>query len=487
VAGTAFGDLGKASPLRVGEVVVRVLLVQPCKPPLSVGGEDLHVFEPLALEYVAAGVTSGCDVQIVDLRLEPDLPRVLAQFAPDIVGLTAYTVHVNPVRTLALQVKQWNPETLTVVGGHHATIRPEDFPSPAVDLVVRGEGVAAFAEITRRLKAQQGFADIPGVCVSRNGGMDVADPVLVADLDSLPFPDRTLTAGYRKSYFSEWMRPLASVRTSKGCPHRCTFCALWKLSGGRYLRRSPESILGELSSIEQPYVFFADDESLIDAARMTRLAELIRDAGIKKRYYLYARSDTIVARPRLLKLWRSVGLERVFVGLEFFSDRDLAYVGKGSTVDDNRKAVELLHSLGLELHANFIVRPDFTGDDFDSCRDYVRALKLSFAGFSVLTPLPGTDLYDQVKDSLLTDDYDFFDFFHTLLPTTLPLADFYHRYYRLAAGAVPRHRQAGMLRKIRPRDLPDLLARQQRYLHRLRDLYLDYPEELSHRCAPSLQ
>jgi len=458
---------------------VKVLLVQPSKPPLSVGGEDLHVFEPLALEYLAAGVSSECDVRILDLRLEPDLPLALHEFAPDIVGFTAYTVHVNPVRALAQQVKQWNPTTLTVVGGHHATVRPEDFSPPDVDLVVRGEGVSAFAEIARRFDNQQSLAGIPGVCVYRDGIIEIADPVVVTDLDSMPRPDRTFTAEYRKSYFSEWMRPLASIRTSKGCPHRCNFCALWKLSGGRYLRRSPESIVDELSRIEEPYVFFADDESLVDGARMTRLARLILEAGIKKRYYLYARSDTIVARPQLIELWREAGLERVFVGLEFFSDRDLAYVGKGSTVDDNRKAIEILRSLGLEIHANFIIRPDFTADDFDSFRDYVRALKLSFAGFAVLTPLPGTDLYAQVKDDLLTENYDFFDFFHTLLPTTLPLAEFYSRYHRLAAGAVPARRRVSILPKIKPRDLPDLLSRQQRYLRRLRNLHLDYEEELA--------
>jgi radical SAM superfamily enzyme YgiQ (UPF0313 family) len=178
-------------------------------------------------------------------------------------------------------------------------------------------------------------------------------------------------------------------------------------------------------------------------------------------------------------LWREVGLERVFVGLEFFRDRDLAYVGKRSTVDDNRKAVEILHSLGLEIHANFIVRPEFTVEDFVSFRDYVRDLKLSFAGFAVLTPLPGTDLYDRVRNDLITENYDFFDFFHTLLPTALPLPDFYHQYHRLAAGAVPRRRQAGILPKIRPRNLPDLLSRQQRFLRRLRNLHLDYEEQLS--------
>lgn len=90
------------------------------------------------------------------------------------------------------------------------------------------------------------------------------------------------------------MRPLASIRTSKGCPYRCSFCALWKVAGGRYLTREPAKVVEELSRIEEEYVFFADDES-----RMRTLASLTRDSGIRKRTFLYGRSDTI-ARHREL-------------------------------------------------------------------------------------------------------------------------------------------------------------------------------------------
>jgi radical SAM superfamily enzyme YgiQ (UPF0313 family) len=74
------------------------------------------------------------------------------------------------------------------------------------------------------------------------------------------------------------MRPLASIRTSKGCLFRCRFCALWKLTGGRYITRKPECIVEELGTIEEKFVFFADDESL-DTKRMIALADLIRRAS----------------------------------------------------------------------------------------------------------------------------------------------------------------------------------------------------------------
>ena len=247
---------------------MKILLIEPAKAPLTLGGEDFSIYEPLALEYVAAGVAQDHDVKILDLRLEKNLSRVLQEFSPDIVGITAYTVHVNTVRGLFDTIKDWNPKVLTVVGGHHATIVPEDFASPSIDLIVMGEGVFTFRDVVERFERGQGFDSVPGIAFQRNGRLVKADYAPATDLDTFPFPERDLTAEYRKHYYSEWMRPLASIRTSKGCPFRCSFCALWKIAGGRYLKREPAKIVEELAGINEEYVFFADDESLVDVQRM---------------------------------------------------------------------------------------------------------------------------------------------------------------------------------------------------------------------------
>jgi radical SAM superfamily enzyme YgiQ (UPF0313 family) len=455
---------------------VKILLIEPAKSPRTIGGEDVHLYEPLALEYLAAGVCQHHDVRILDLRLEKELQPVVARWAPDVVGITSYTVHVNMVRRLFKQIKAWNPQMLTVVGGHHATVAPQDFVSTAIDLIVMGEGVFALQEIVARFERGEGFGGIPGVAQARNGALIKNEPEPVRDLDRFPLPDRRFTARYRSAYFSEWMKPLASIRTSKGCPHRCTFCALWKLAGGRYLKRQPEKVVEELASLDEAHVFFADDESLVDAARMKRLATLIQKAGIQKRYFLYGRSDTIARHPDLLALWRDVGLERVFVGLEFFRDEDLQGIHKGSTVHDNERAVAVLQELGIDIYASLIVRPEFTTDDFHACAAYCRALDLDFATFAMLTPLPGTDLYQDVKDRMITHNYDYFDFIHTLLPTELPLKEFYQEYRQLYERAIPLGKRLAMLRKMPVRDVPALLARTYRVFDQLGKAYLDYEE-----------
>jgi radical SAM superfamily enzyme YgiQ (UPF0313 family) len=453
---------------------MKILLIEPAKAPVTIGGEEAFIFEPLALEYVAAGVAGDHDVRILDLRLEKDLQGVLKAFHPDVVGITAYTVHVNTVKGLFEEIKGWNPHVLTVVGGHHATIMPEDFLSPVIDLIVTGEGVFAFKEIVNQFERGDGFGAIPGIAFAQGNGLVRTEPPPAIDLDAFPFPQRHLTEKYRKDYYSEWMRPLASIRTSKGCPFRCNFCALWKITGGRYLRRKPKSVVEELAGIKEECVFFADDESLVDAGRMKTLAKMIQAAGIKKRYFLYGRSDTIAKNPELLEMWRAIGLERVFIGLEFFRDKDLQYIKKGSTLDDNRQAVRILQDLAIDIYASFIVRQEFTKEDFSAFRGYCQRLGLDFATFAVLTPLPGTDLYEAEKDRLLTHNYDYFDFVHTLLPTALPLKEFYEEYYRLWTRAIPLHRQLSLLRKFPVREIPSLFVRGMRAYKRMKRAYEDY-------------
>jgi radical SAM superfamily enzyme YgiQ (UPF0313 family) len=227
---------------------MKILLIQPAKAQKTIGGEDVFIYEPLALEYLASGVKEDHDVKILDMRIDKDLDSQMQEFKPDVVGITAYTVHVNTVTNLFSKIKTIDPDIFTVVGGHHATVAPEDFFTPHIDLVVMGEGVFVFKEIISRFLSKRPFDGIAGISYLKDKERVMNPPEPITDLDIFPFPAREFTEKYRKYYYSEWMRPLASIRTSKGCPNRCNFCALWKLTGGKYLKRKPEEGAGPLLS-----------------------------------------------------------------------------------------------------------------------------------------------------------------------------------------------------------------------------------------------
>jgi len=418
---------------------MKVLLIQP--PSVDPLTDQIFLFEPLALEYLGAGLQGeNHQVYLLDARIEPDYEKVFRIFQPDVVCLTGFTSHVPVIKSIACQLKAIASDCLIIVGGHHATVQPHDFNDEHIDVVVIGEGVFTLLEILHSWKAGTELNGISGIAIPGKDSMLITVARSYTDLNELPFPNRDLTRKYRTHYFSEWFTPLASVRTSLGCTGRCNFCSLWKITAGKYLRRDPEKVVEELHTVAEKNVFFCDDESMCDVKRMDKLADLIAEAKIHKKYFLYGRVDTIVKNPELFAKWTKIGLSQVFVGMEDFSDKRLVAMNKGITTDQQKKAVQILDKLGIMMYASYMVDPAFTREDFAGLTAYVRKMKHKYASFTVLTPLPGTELYEARKDDLLSHKPELFDMLHALLPTTLPLQDFYGELAKLWTKAVPLYR-----------------------------------------------
>jgi radical SAM superfamily enzyme YgiQ (UPF0313 family) len=452
---------------------MRILLIQPpSSDPLM---DQVYLFEPLALEYLGAGLKlDGHAVEVLDARLDPDIDGACDRLRPQVVGLTGFTSHRNIVTGIAARLKARDPEVTVVVGGHHATVRPDDFNLPAIDFIVRGEGVAALRAIVRGLEDATPMETIPGLAIPSPDGLLLAPERPYTPLDELPFPDRTLTARYRGRYFSEWFQPLASIRTSLGCTARCTFCALWGITGGHYLRREPARVVEELQAIAEPHVFFCDDESMCDTRRMAELADRIAAAGIRKTYFLYARVDTIVRHPQLFAKWAAIGLKQVFVGMEDFSDARLTAMRKGTTAAGQAQVARILQDLGVMLYASFMVDPAYSREDFAGLLAHIRKLKLSYATFTVMTPLPGTELHRQVEGKLLSARPELYDMLHALVPTRLPLPEFYAELARLYEKAIPLRRVLPTLFKFGWRNLGVRLKLFGAFLAKVRRAHLDY-------------
>lgn len=448
---------------------MKILLIQPPTSELAIGCDSLFIQEPLALEYTGAIVAGRHEVKLLDLRLEDTFEEVLKQYAPELVGFTAYTIHVNTVKQLCSGVKAFNPGIFTVVGGIHATMCPNDFDHPAVDAVLIGEGVFTFREIVDALEKGAGLSGIWGSGYRENERLKLNPSRRYPELDSFPFPDRGLTSKYRHLYYSEWLKPIASLRTSRGCPFRCKFCCLWKLAQGQYLTREPETIVEELKTIEEPFVFIADDESFIDIKRMDRLADLIRKEGIQKNYFSYVRSDTVIRHTELIEKWKEIGLIRVLIGMESHREEDLKEYNKRNSTETNAKAAAILKALGITINASFIIKQEFDEKDFDELANYVKAMELDTPSFPVLTPFPGTELYEEVKDKIICHNYDLYDSVHTLLPTKLSLSRFYGEVSYL-------YLKCGRSNKAAKAMEPDLLQRLSKSYGKLKRAHLHHAQ-----------
>jgi radical SAM superfamily enzyme YgiQ (UPF0313 family) len=452
---------------------MKVLLIQP--PSVDPLTDKIFLFEPLAMEYLGSGLKQdGHEVQLLDARIDPDYERTYRRFQPDVVGLTGFTSHVNIIKTIASRIKSINSKILIVVGGHHATVQPKDFNDTYIDVVVIGEGVFTLREIIRTFEMGGEFSAIHGIAIPNMKGMTFSAPRPYTNLNDLPFPDRSLTVNYRKHYFSEWFKPLASVRTSLGCTGRCNFCALWKITAGKYLRRDPEKIVEELLTVAESNVFFCDDESMCDVKRMDKLADLIAAAGIQKKYFLYGRVDTIVNHPDLFAKWAKIGLSQVFVGMEDFSDKRLKAMNKGITTEQQAEAVRILDRLGIMMYASYMVDPTYTREDFTSLMAYVQKMKHKYASFTVLTPLPGTELYTTREHELLSRKPELYDMLHALFPTMLPMQEFYKELANLWTKAVPLHRVLPTLFRFGPHGMLVRIRLFSRVIAKCKLMHLDY-------------
>lgn len=417
---------------------MKVLLIQPATNPKVLGGDLLFKTEPLWAEYLASALQENHDVEILDLRMGDSFPDTLERFRPDVVGMTAFAVDVNSVKRLFKEAKRFKPDLLTVAGGYHASLAPEDFEDDNINILIRGEGVCTFRDVVAAFENDKDFASIKGIAYLSQGKLIKNGARPWPHLDSYKFPARALTAKYRKDYFYEWMKPVATIRGSYSCPFTCEFCCLWPMTNSKYLSRTPESFVAELETIEEENIFFSDDEALIDMERMNRIADLIQNKGIKKKYFFMTRSTSIRKRPDIIAKWAGIGLKQVLLGLESPREQDLVAFGKDATVDDNNQAISILKQNNIEIDSMFVITQDYGKKDFENLNNYVKSQGLKIPIFCILTPFPGTPLYAQVKDRIFVDDYDYWDLLHTVLPTTkLSLKEFYIEFAKLYGGFEP--------------------------------------------------
>ncbi len=410
---------------------MRILLIQPASPE-GVGFPLAASPEPLHLEMIAATVPDH-DVRILDMRLDSDLDSMLHGFQPEMVAVTALTPEVYAAQDVLHRVKSLSPGVFTVAGGHHATLLPQDFSLPQVDAVALGEGEIMFSRLVQAVEDRHGIEEVPNIVRQTREGAFVRNEFsrVQINLGSLPMPRRDLTETYRSEYFFLFDKPDTSVATSRGCPFRCNFCSVHEFYHGAINQMPAGRVLSEVAAVTTDHVTFVDDNFLMNYKREARIADMIRSEGLRKRYSMECRTDSIVRHPDLVTNWVDIGLYAVLLGLEGGSDKVLQGVGKSCTIDTNNRAIQILQDRGVIIWGAFIVDPDWTEDDFNRLRDYVCEHRITHTQFTILTPLPGTQLYRERRNELLTDDYSCFDTLHAVLPTRLPREEFYRHFASL--------------------------------------------------------
>ena len=424
------------------------------KPPIGgiLGLEMLTFVEPLGPISIAGGLEAeGHECRIFDLRIEGEEHGIdlCRRFAPDVVGLQCnFTTERFRTLRIAERLRRELPEAFVVLGGHDASREPGWFQHPALDAIAIGDGEEVMPPLVDALARGADLTKVLGLVLNRDGGqVSTGAAPMRKDLDTLPLPARHLISHYAPHYYINFRRPLALMETARGCPFKCNFCSVWKFHESTFREKSPERVVAELQAIEAPNVFITDDIFWMDVRRGEEMARQIKAAGIKKHFTVQTRTDIICKFPHLIEMWKDCGNLSIFLGLESITDEGLKSVNKSNTAVNNARALAILKELGVGYTPNFIVDPAWDREDFARLRAWIEETGAYNSGFSVLTPLPGTDLWETASRQVTTRNWEMYDIVHAVLPTKLSLEEFYEEYSGLWRHVLDvRYRHRGKLR-----------------------------------------
>lgn len=330
-----------------------------------------------------------------------------ALFEADLVGISSITPTVTRCYELARLLHFENIPV--VMGGPHVSFLPDE-ALKYCDYVMKGEADEVILDLVRAIETGEGFDKIHGLSWRKDGQIH-HNPIapLCRDLDKLPVPDFSIIHGFKSL-------PIYPVITSRGCPYDCNFCAVTEMFGHRYRFRNPELVIEDIKALNKDWVFFYDDNFTASPARTKKLLELMLRNNVKPHWTAQVRTD--VARDdELLQLMQDTNCYGCYIGIESINPETLKEYNKKQTVEDIELCVRKLHERNIKIHGMFVLGSD--EDSVEVAREtvnFAKRYKIDTVQFMILTPLPGTKLYDKLKKEgrILTSAWNLYDGHHVV-------------------------------------------------------------------------
>jgi len=412
------------------EVMGKVVLVNP--PTREHAYRELKKFAflapPMGLAYVAAYLqqqkipVSLIDSDPLELDLEQTVKKIVSE-APAYVGITAMTATMGIAGRLIKKVRVALPEVKIILGGVHGSALPrrtlKEFP--VLDFVVRQEGEYTTFELIKVLENAGKLKDlqqVEGITFRYGGEIYHNEPrPFIENLDELPFPARQMLPidTYQGPGWFRWSQgyrgPFLQIFTSRGCPYNCNFCASHLMCGRKARYRSVENVMEEIDLLVHKYkakiLSIEDDTFTVNRKRALSICQEL----IKRDYKLHIMCETRVdlVDEELLDTLKRAGVEWLFLGVESGNAEILKATRKGITVEQVKKAFQLIKRVGIGTNAGFIL--GHLGETWDTAGDTIRLLRElmpDYAGIATLIPFPGSRLWDYCleNDTPLPSDWN---------------------------------------------------------------------------------
>jgi anaerobic magnesium-protoporphyrin IX monomethyl ester cyclase len=418
--------------------LTKVLFVEPPKDYWFVMGEYLP--PPYGILQLAAFLENkmkDVEIEVIDCQAMAldwkGLEKHIESFNPDIVASSGFATCNAYVTARTLETaKKLKPEVLTVTGGQHFTVTAQESLEayPEIDVIIRGEGEETLVELVRAVNEKSNFSGIKGISF-RHGQEILHNPSrpLMESLDELPFPGYHFVEDYAHRYHFTMMAGRKArygmIEASRGCPNRCTFCSQWKHWQGTWRHKSVKRIAEEMEFLYKNYgskLLWLTDDNFGLGKRMNDLCDELIKRGFSEDItcFMQARCDDIVKNQSLLPKMNKAGINWLLLGLESHSKSTLDSFHKGTKPEDNATAIKLLKQNGIFSQATCII-----GEHKDSAEsiaaliEFVSNLDPDLAIFMILTPFPGTELYEEAKRNGWIEDWNWanYDMIHAIMPT----------------------------------------------------------------------
>lgn len=375
---------------------MKVLLIHP--PPRKSQREDI-VVPPLGIAYLAAGLEKkGHTVGIIDAFAEgldiASLEARIRQFSPDLTGITGMTPVIDNAYRTVQAARRYSK--YIVLGGPHVSVYKQKIfeQSPAIDFAIQGEGETSISRLVEELDAGRDVSAVPGL-ITR----DTINPPApyINDLDTLPFPARHLLPNDRYRYILSKGR-VTTIFSSRGCPYQCIFCDK-AVFGSQWRARSAENVLAEVEHVVREFgvrsVVFYDDLFTVKKDRIIEICQGLLERMLNIEWKCEGRVN--IVDEETLSWMKKAGCSMIAYGVESGNQKGLDYLHKGTTVEQIRNAFALTRKAGIKPMGYFVLGiPVETYEDEIGTIEFAKEIQAAYAQFSVLSPTPGTILYDKV-------------------------------------------------------------------------------------------
>ncbi|MCP4708940.1 MAG: radical SAM protein [Planctomycetes bacterium] len=365
---------------------------------------------PTGLGMIAARLRyGGYRVAVIDangLRLsDEEVLEQIKQHDPKVVGIGGLITTYGWIKRMSGKIRQLKPERPIVLGGSVGTSIVETaLRGLDIDAVAVGEADDTVMELMPALLNNGKLDDIAGLAFLRDGEVvQTKERGLIADLDELPYPAWDLFP--MRVYLAN---PIVGVGkdvdiiSSRGCPYSCAYC--YRIFGKKYRRRSAELVVGEMEALRRNYevdfISFQDDCFVVDKQRVYDICDLIdhKPSLLSMRWSCTGRAT--VCDAEMLKRMRASGCVSVSYGIESGSDAILEAMGKRATQEQARQAIENTRAAGLRCPVSFMIGyPGETRETVMETVEFCKKMNIPLSALMFTCPYPGTELYDQVKDS----------------------------------------------------------------------------------------